>query len=297
MRVILWLALLTACSAWGSSVFAQDMPLTQVLLDDEPWELVADGYEFTEGPAVDREGNVYFTDVRASKIFRIGADNKVTLFADQTAHTNGLMFAADGRLFGCRNGDRKIVAYDAEGNWTTIADEVSCNDLVVNSKGAVYFTDPANEQVWYVPANGEKRVVAKGFRPNGVILWSDEGTLVVTDSREPVLWAYRIARDGSLEHGEPYYQPLQMPSGRDTPGSDGMTVDRDGRLYVATHAGLQMFDPTGRLGGTIAKPQEKFLSNVVFGGPKFDTLYATCSDKVYRRKTKAQGAPYFLNAK
>jgi sugar lactone lactonase YvrE len=77
-----------------------------------------------------------------------------------------------------------------------------------------------------------------------------------------------------------------------------MTVDKDGRLYVATAAGIQMFDPTGRLGGTIEKPQPtKSCSNVCFGGPKYDYLYATCTDKVYRRKTKTAGAPYFLKAK
>ena len=76
-----------------------------------------------------------------------------------------------------------------------------------------------------------------------------------------------------------------------------MTVDDRGRLYVSTYAGIQMFDPTGRMGGVILKPQKKFLSNVVFGGPKFQTMYVTCTDRVYRRKVKPKGTPYFLRAK
>ena len=72
-----------------------------------------------------------------------------------------------------------------------------------------------------------------------------------------------------------------------------MTVDTRGRLYVATHAGLQMFDSTGRISGVILSPQNKRLSNVVFGGDKLDTLYVTCTDKIYRRKTKATGTRYF----
>jgi sugar lactone lactonase YvrE len=273
------------------------MPITQVLLPDEGWQLVSSGHTFTEGPAVDAEGNVYFTDVHENKIFKINVDGKVDLFADETAATNGLMFGSDGRLYGCRNGDRKIVAYAQDGSFETIVDDVSSNDLVVTSDLGIYFTDREHDQVWYVPPKGEKRVVAKGFRPNGVILWRNQGTLVVTDSDELHLWTYRIEENGNLAFGEKYYQPLFHPSGKDKPGSDGMTVDTNGRLYVATYVGLQMFDPTGRLGGVIAKPQNKFLSNATFGGLERNILYVTCSDKVYRRLTKVKGAVYFGSAK
>lgn len=287
---------LTLLSSDGT-VQSQDVSITQVLLPGEGWQLVSSGHTFTEGPAVDADGNVYFTDVSENKIFKIASNGKVSLFAENTAATNGLMFGNDGRLYGCRNGDRKIVAYAQDGTYETIADDVSSNDLVVTSDLGVYFTDREHNQVWYVPSNGEKRVVAKGFRPNGVILWRDEGTLVVTDSNEPHLWTYRIEKDGSLAFGERYYQPLFLPSGKDKPGSDGMAVDMNGRLYVATYAGLQMFDPTGRLGCVIAKPQNKFLSNATFGGPDRKYLYVTCSDKVYRRLTKVKGVVYFANPK
>ena len=271
------------------TTLAQDMPLSQVLIDGEDWQLVAEGYKFTEGPAVDRQGNVFFTDVPESKIYKIDLNGKVTLFAENTAKTNGLMFGPDGRLFGCRNGDEQIVAYKDDGSFNIIAEGVKSNDIVVASDGGVYFTDPPNEQVWYIDPKGKRRVVAKGFRPNGVILWPEESTLVVTDSNEPHLWAYRVEKDGSLSFGDRYYLPVVIPPGAERPGSDGMTVDKAGRLFLASHAGLQVFDPTGRPSGVILKPQSKFLSNVVFGGPKFDTLYVTCTDKVYKRKTKTEG--------
>lgn len=293
----------------SSSAFAQDMPLSQVLIDGEGWQLVSQGHTFTEGPAVDAEGRVYFTDVRASKIWKIDLDGKVSLFVENSAGTNGLMFGPDGLLYGCRNGEKKIVAYDAKGNFQTIADDVNSNDLVVAGNGGIHFTDPPGGKLWYISPKREKRVVAEGLRPNGVILWPDQGTLVCTDGMEPALWTFRVEPDGSLTGKERYYGPLQVPAyslvsgvigdelkprpaNADRPGSDGMTVDSAGRLYVATRAGLQMFDPTGRLGGAIAKPHNGPLSNVCFGGPKLDTLYVTAGDKVFKRLTKTTGVRY-----
>jgi sugar lactone lactonase YvrE len=275
-----------------SLALAQDMSVSGVLIDGEGWRLVAEGYKFTEGPAVDAEGNVYFTDIPSSRIYRIGLDDKVALFAENTANTNGLMFGPDGLLYGCRNGEKKIVTYDDRAQVQTVVEEVTSNDLVAAGDGGIYFTDPPGGRVWYVSPHRQKKVVAEGIRPNGVVLWPDQGTLVVTEALEPILWTFRVERDGSLTNRERYYGPLQVPPGAGGPGSDGMKVDSIGRLYVATRAGLQMFDPTGRLGGTILKPHSGPLSNVCFGGKNLDTLYVTAGDKVFKRKTQATGVRY-----
>ena len=277
---------------WAGDLFSQDMPLSQVLLPEEDWELVSEGHQFTEAPAVDAAGDVYFADVPESKIFKIDhAAGKASVWVDNTERISGLMFGADGRLYGCSMKSQEVTAYTVDDKQRhVIAEGVPGNDLVVARNGHIYVTDPRGGQLWLVDAKtGDKKVVANHLRPNGVILWPNEGTLVVTDNLEPVLWTFRVEEDGSLKFRERYYGPLQMASGQDKPGSDGMTVDSAGRLYVASHAGLQMFDPTGRLGGAIAKPQRKFLSNVVLAGPDRDTLYTTCHDKVYRRKTKVKG--------
>ncbi|MDA0832604.1 MAG: SMP-30/gluconolactonase/LRE family protein [Planctomycetota bacterium] len=275
---------------------AQDMALSQVLVDGEDWQLLGEGYKFTEGPAVDRQGHVYFTDIPNNVIYVIDTDGAIVLFAENTANTNGLMVGPDDRIYGCRNGDKQIVAYTTDGAMEVIVEGVTSNDLVVTSKGAIFFTDPSNGQVYYISPQREMRVVANEIHPNGVIMWPDEGTLVVTERDSLHLWTYRIESDGSLTNRERYYGPLQLRSDSKTPGSDGMTVDRDFRLYVTTRLGLQMFDPTGRLGGTIAKPHNGPMANACFGGKDFDYLYATCGDKVYRRKTKVTGVPYFLRA-
>lgn len=275
-----------------SFALAQDMSVSGVLIDGQGWQLISDGYKFTEGPAADAEGQVYFTDIPNNRIHKIGLDDKVSVFAEATANTNGLMFGPDGLLYGCRNGDKRIVAYDNDAKMQTIAEDISSNDLVVAGDGGIYVSDPPGGRIWYINPKREKKVVAEGLRPNGVILWPDQGTLVVTDGVEPVLWTFRVERDGTLSGKDRYYGPLQLPAAGGGPGSDGMKVDSIGRLYVTTRVGLQMFDPTGRLGGTILKPHAGSLSNVCFGGKNLDTLYVTAGDKVYKRRVQATGVRY-----
>jgi gluconolactonase len=277
---------------------AQDLALNTVLIDGQDWELVGEGYKFTEGPAVDATGQVFFTDIPESKIYKIDLAGKVTVFLENSQKTNGLMFGPQGKLYGCQNGARKIVAFDDKGQSETLAEEVDSNDLVVTRAGSVYFTDPKGGRVWYISTKGEKRVAAEGLKPNGVILSPDQSTLVVTDAQEPALWAFRVEVDGSLTGKDRYYGPLRMVNEQSSTGSDGMTVDTVGRLYVATRAGLQMFDPIGRMGGVIRKPlADRPLSNVCFGGAKRNYLYVTAGDKVFRRLTQATGAVYFDAAK
>ena len=294
LRMCLVLLVCPVYFAATAALPAQDMPLSQVLIEGEGWEFLGGGYKFTEGPAADAHGNVYFTDVPSNRIHKINADGKISIFATDTAATDGLKVGPDGRIYGCRSGDRKIVAYDPDGSMQVIAEGVDSNDLVINSKGEIYFTDPPKGQVWFINARGEKRVVARDLQPNGIVLWPDEATIVITETSAPFLWTFRVETDGSLNFRERYYQPVRLRPDATTPGSDGMTMDKDGRLYLASYVGLQMFDPTGRPSGTILKPQEKFLSNVTFGGPKFAYLYVTCEDKVYRRKTKTAGAKFYL---
>ncbi len=129
---------------------AQDMSVSSVLIDGQGWQLISDGYKFTEGPAADAEGQVYFTDIPNNRIHKIGLDDKVSVFAEGTASTNGLMFGPDGLLYGCRNGDKRIVAYDKDAKMQTIAEDVSSNDLVVAGDGGIYVSDPPGGRIWYI---------------------------------------------------------------------------------------------------------------------------------------------------
>jgi len=267
----------------------QDLPLKDILIPGEGWELVAEGMKFTEGPACDPKGRLFFTDVPESKVYRLNDQGKAELLQSNSQRTNGLMFGPDGKLYGCRNGAKEIALIHADGKATVRAAGAASNDLVIAPNGDIYFTDFGNKRVWLAPAEGKPRVVAENIeRPNGIILWPDGKTLVVADTSGPHLWTFRVEQDGSLAHRQPY-STLRLLPGQSASGADGMTVDRTGRLYVATNAGIQVFDTQGRLSGIIHKPQRRFLSNICFGGEGFSTLYATCSDKVFARKLKAKG--------
>jgi sugar lactone lactonase YvrE/enterochelin esterase-like enzyme len=264
---------------------------------NEPWQLVGEGYKFTEGPAADANGNVFFTDVGDNKIYRVGADGKVSLFADNTEGANGLMFGKDGRLYAAQG--KRVVAYTiADATPHKVADDVEGNDLAIAADGGIYVTEPGRKQLTYINPKGEKRVVDKfgdNTFANGVILTPDQGQLIVAETRSRNLFAYRVEPDGSLSNKQPYYT-LHLPAFDNDGGADGLTVDTEGRLYVTSHLGLQIFDQAGRVNVILPSPQRAWLANVCFGGKDLDTLYVACQDKVYKRKTKAKGVASALGA-
>jgi gluconolactonase len=266
----------------------------EIVLDSDPnWQLISQGHKLTEGPAVDAMGNVFFSDIPNSRIHRISIDGKVTVFRENTGEANGLMFGPDGRLYACQNGRKRIVAYAADGKESVIAEGVSSNDLALNPRGEIYFTDPQNKRVWFIDAKESKRVVHEGILfPNGVRFSPDHAFLNVADTLSRWVWSFSVQPDGSLANGVPFYRleiPDEVESGPLRSGADGMTLDADGFLYVATKLGIQIVDPAGKTVGILSKPNNSDPSNVVFGGSDLRTLYVTSEDKVFRRPIKKRG--------
>jgi sugar lactone lactonase YvrE/enterochelin esterase-like enzyme len=269
--------------------------LQQILIPGEDWKLVADGYGYTEGPAVNAAGEVFFNDIPNSKAYKIGLDGKVSLFQGATNGANGQAFGPDGRLYAAAAGVQQIVAYGNDGKATKVVEGIRGNDLVVRHDGSIYVTNPPApgssdpSQVWLIDPKGEKRVVDSGIRfSNGVTLSPDQTLLYVADKFSHWVYSYQIRSDGSLTAKQKYYH-LHMPDSADDANTDGLRTDRDGRLYVASRLGIQVCDQAGRVNCIIPTPNGK-VANLAFGGEKFDVLYATCGDRVYSRKVKVQGA-------
>ena len=261
----------------------------EILAPDSEWELVAGGFGFTEGPAVNAAGEVFFTDIPNQRIHRVDANGAVSVFASETGGANGLMFGPDGRLFAAAGGSREIAVYTPDGVRSVLTTGIEGNDLCVTHNGHLYVTEPSQKRVWLVTPDGEKRVVDEGINfPNGVRLSPDQSLLFVSDTRGAFVWSFQVQDDGSLAYKQRYHY-LHLVDGSTQSGADGMTLDRDGRLYVTTEMGLQFCDQAGRVNGIVSKPQPRWLSNVVLGGPEFDQLYVTCADKVYRRPVRVRG--------
>jgi sugar lactone lactonase YvrE len=174
-------------------------------------------------------------------------------------------------------------------NEEVLVADAPCNDLVVTNKG-LYYTDPANKKLHFVTLDGTKTEVDSGIAaPNGLIVSPDQTLLHVADSEGRFTYSFSIAEDGTLLHKQEYGY-LHAPDATTRTAADGMSMDVNGNLYVATSVGLQILDPLGRVNQILPKPQNAFLSNVAFGGPERNVLVVTCGDKVYRRKVNAVGS-------
>jgi sugar lactone lactonase YvrE len=195
-----------------------------------------------------------------------------------------------------------ILAWDAEKRPTTLVQGWRGNDVVVNAAGVVYVTEPGwdgkspSRIHCLKPADGgtfTDTIVDTGLKfSNGLCLSPDQSLLYVADSRSHWVYSYQVNADGTLANKQRFYH-LHVPDTADDSGADGLRVDRDGRLWVATKMGIQVCDQAGRVNCIIPTPNGK-LSNLCFGGPDFTTLLATCGDKVFVRTIKPKGVVNFL---
>jgi sugar lactone lactonase YvrE/enterochelin esterase-like enzyme len=272
---------------------AGSQQMKEVLKPGEGWELVGQGYGFTEGACVNAKGEVFYNAPGKSTTYKVGPDGKPTVFLADSKRGDGQIFGPDGRLYANASAVSQVIAYDDAGKGTVVADGFKGNDIVVRHDGGMYVTDPFgtanNSKIWFVSKSGEKKVVDTGLKfANGLCLSPDQSLLYVADSRTHWVFSYQVQPDGSLKHKQKYFH-LHVPDTDDDSGADGMRCDTNGRLWVTTRLGLQFCDQAGRVNGIIPMPSGK-PSNLTFGGPNFDVLYVTCGDKVYRRKVAVTGA-------
>ena len=277
---------------------SKNATLEAILNPGDDWVLVGEKYGFTEGPAVNSKGEVFFTDVLNSKIYKVGLDGKATVFIADSKRAAGGAFGPDGRLY-VTAGDQTITAFDPDGKPKVIAEGLAGNDLVVARNGNIYVTNPPpnppapgsgeSSKIWLIKPGSEKVLVDQGLRyANGITLSPDQTLLYVADYRSHWIYSYLIQPDGNLQYKQRYGW-LNVPDSDDQSFADGIRVDRDGRVYVATRLGIQVCDQMGRVQCILPTPNGR-VSNISFGGENLDILYATCNDKVYRRKLKVKGA-------
>lgn len=256
---------------------------------------LAGGFEFTEGPAADNSGNIYFTDIPDNRIHIWTTAGKLATFLENSEGANGLMFDGLGNLLACQGGGRKLVSIDQEGNIRVLADRYdgkklnSPNDLWNAPGGGTYFTDPSyggrenieqdGEHVYYLSPGRRQltRVIDDLVRPNGIMGTPDGKMIYVADHGDGKTYRYRINTDGSLSG-----KILLIPS-----GSDGMTMDENGNLYLTTD-NVNIYSPEGEFIESITIPERP--SNVCFGGIDGKTLFITARTSLYSIQMTAGGA-------
>ncbi|UTW44580.1 SMP-30/gluconolactonase/LRE family protein [bacterium SCSIO 12696] len=294
MNRLLGKTLLLATLLWATSPAVQAGE--SLVAEGALPERLAMGFSFTEGPSVDRFGNIYFSDIPNSRIYKWSVEEKrLSLFHPNTHQVNGTWFGHDGRLYACQWGKTRIVAFGLDGSEDVIADQHAGkpfnrpNDLWMDPKGGIYFTDPNSrdtkplsqdgEHVFYITPDRSRVIkAADGFkRPNGIIGTRDGKTLYIADRGAKQTWRYRIQPDGRLTD-KTFHAAV---------GSDGMTLDEHGNLYTTTDA-VYVYAPDGRLLERIAITPEK-PRNVVFGDVDSKTLFITAGTRFLALKMNVAG--------
>jgi gluconolactonase len=298
-----YLSAVAACAAWlAGPALAQSPGIPGVIAPGVEVELVQQGYVFTEGPLGDADGGLYFSDIRPSKIYHFEPGGKISLVREQTNGANGLAFTRDGDLLAAEGDGKRISKRSRDGAITAITESfegkpfLAPNDLIVDDKGGIYFTDPGPRPVvpgrptfvFYLPAGAKEPILIDGqvARPNGLTLTRDGKTLIVDDTIGPAVFAYDVQADGTVKNKRTFAQLRDIPEGKES-GADGLALDNDGRLYITTLVGVQVFDAGGQYLGTIKVPRQS--ANVAFAGPDKRTLYITAREGLYRVQTLAQG--------
>jgi len=260
---------------------------------------LSDQYSFTEGPAADKKGNIYFTDQPNNRIMKWSVNGELSVFMENTGRANGLYFDHEGNLLACADEKNEIWKIDQNKNYTVLLNNFEGkrlngpNDLWVDPKGGIYFTDPfykrdywkhtskeiEKECVYYLSPDKSKIINVDNelVKPNGIIGTSDGKMLFVADIGANKTYSYTINSDGSLGKKTLFTES----------GSDGMTRDEAGNIYL-TGKGLTIFNPKGEKIAHIDVP-EPWTANVCFGGKKFKTLFITASKSVYTLEMNVRG--------
>jgi gluconolactonase len=265
-------------------------------------ELVQEGFVFTEGPVGTADGGLYFSDIRANRTFYLDAGGKISVVRENTNGANGLALTRDGELLFAEGDGKRITKRNKDGSITTVTEGptgvplLAPNDLLVDSRGGIYFTDPGPRPVvpgrptyvYYLPSGAQQPILLDGnvARPNGLTLTRDGKTLIVDDTLNPAVFAYDIQPDGSVKNKRAFTQLRDIPTGSES-GADGMAIDRENRVYITTATGVQVFDAKGQYLGTIKVGRQ--AANAAFAGPDNQTLYITAREGLYRVQTLAKG--------
>ncbi len=269
-----------------------------IVADGATPKLVSSQFSFTEGPAVDKHGNVFFTDQPNDKIWKYDTKGELSVFLEKTGRSNGMYFDKKGNLITAADENNQLWSIGPDKKVTVILDNFEGkrfngpNDLWIDKKGGIFFTDPyyqrpywqrtkpdlADERLYYLPKGKKQAVVVDSnlVRPNGIVGSADGKDLFVADIDDNRIYKYKINKNGTLSN-RVLFAPM---------GSDGMTLDNKGNLYL-TGKGVTVFDWEGKR--ILNIPLPGWTANVCFAGANRDVLFITANKSVYTLKMNVTG--------
>jgi gluconolactonase len=272
---------------------------SRIIAPGEQVRKLAGDFIFTEGPAADAEGNVFFTDQPNDRIMKWSVDGKLSTYMKPCGRANGLSFDRQGNLWACADEKNELWRIDPSGKATVVLKDYQGklmngpNDLWIRADGAIFFTDPhykrpywnrgpkeMGEFVYHLAPDHKTvtRIIDDLKQPNGIIGTPDGKTLYVADIGAGKTYRYRVAGDGSVSEKRLFCEL----------GSDGLTIDNEGHVYL-TGKGVSVFDASGAKIEQISVPDENWTANVCFGGKDRRTLFITASKGLYGLKMRVKG--------
>ncbi len=262
--------------------------------------LVSKEFKFTEGPSPDKKGNIFFTDQPNDKIWKYDTEGKFSVFVDKTGRSNGTYFDKKDNLITCADEKGQILSINRKGKITVLLNDLGGkqlngpNDLWIDKKGGIYFTDPYYQREYWTRKKSDldgQRVyyLAKGAQqptiiasdltqPNGILGTPDGKAIFIADIKGNKTYKYSINPDGTLSNKQLFASQ----------GSDGMTMDASGNIYFCSTGGVHVYDPEGKKIGMIPV-RAGWTANACFGGKDRDILFITASDSVFTLKMKVRG--------
>lgn len=283
-----------------TTLFCQDTALEQIISPSEKIQLLSSQFSFAEGPASDAEGDIYFTDQPNNQIWKYDTGGKISLFMDSTGRANGLYFDHKGHIISCSDEHDELWRINTSDKSVQILLSYfqgkklnGPNDLWVDKKGGVYFTDPYYQRsywtrkhpdiekqcVYYLSAGRRQPVIVDSsiHKPNGIVGSKDGKTLYVADIQDDRIYRYHIRKNGTLAGRVLFIAQ----------GADGITLDNHGNIYLCGK-GVTIYNKAGKKIGHIDIAAQ-WTSNICFGGKGKHTLFITAGNSVYLLHSKVQG--------
>lgn len=262
----------------------------EILIPGEDWQLVAEGFKSTRGPACNASGEVFFADTAANQIHRIGLDGNISVFAKKAGQAHCVTVGADGTLFTISEKSGKLMRYDATGKGSVVMKGILGHSILARPDGGLYVTSNDEKAglpgtVWLIK-DGKKTRVDSGIKfATGMAYRPDQWLLSVAEGYSKWVDSYQIQANGVLTNKERFFH-LYVADWDDDAGSESICYSIEARQFIATRSGVQITADDGPTQVVLPVPDRSRVVGVALGGPDKDTLFAFCGNRIWKRKIR-----------